>query len=599
MVRPVLAARSIRDRLIARGLASTPSPMQFSLRPFQLLAGAALLATVALLGRADAHRVAELQSLRVAAGADTGRHPQPITAEGLPATKRPMDPARIESWAACVGSIEKARTEPPSEGTPHLDEVRAHLLMYVKAEPVVFVRAPRVDQTASQEAVVYRNMLANSTSPWPLLKRLWPVFSAKPDLARSVLLREGYLYAEDPALAFALVDLVSAQLLFNEERIWIHRGAELLHAERSPRGEYVFTNGPTVGQVVHLMLFDRIGVGAPPPPLHRDTRRLRQRLGFERMRLDHVNDGHIVAQLRYGSTWVPSLLRSEEAALQLECERLEPRSAPVVDAIRRRHERQERALGALRRAMIAEVREGLPFDEPKTEIGQQDGLLRANWRWAYEQGETRYAFNGDKYPVFNEHGSPYVPQVCVDFVFDTFERASGTWWRPEGERRERIVGKLDFGRAEDETLRRATSLIELSERDTKAFELVRVPSSEQIPLGKAGAFAAHLAAHADRYAPGDIVMIRGYVPWTKPWEPVVMHVHSFFVYESDPVLGMPIALAGNPGRPLLQTWQFEAFRTPRRSLWARIRPRLDWLEAHLDLELTASHDPPPLMVDRR
>jgi hypothetical protein len=42
---------------------------------------------------------------------------------------------------------------------------------------------------------------------------------------------------------------------------------------------------------------------------------------------------------------------------------------------------------------------------------------------------------------------------------------------------------------------------------------------------------------------------------------------------------MPIALAGNPGRPLLQTWQFEAFRTPDRSIWHRIRPRLEWLES--------------------
>jgi hypothetical protein len=70
------------------------------------------------------------------------------------------------------------------------------------------------------------------------------------------------------------------------------------------------------------------------------------------------------------------------------------------------------------------------------------------------------------------------------------------------------------------------------------------------------------------------------------------------VYESDPVSGMPIALAGNPGRPLLQTWQFEAFRTPDRSIWYRARPRLDWLENSVVLpDETGTPAPPPLTAE--
>jgi hypothetical protein len=60
-----------------------------------------------------------------------------------------------------------------------------------------------------------------------------------------------------------------------------------------------------------------------------------------------------------------------------------------------------------------------------------------------------------------------------------------------------------------------------------------------------------------------------------------MHMHSFFVYETDPMSGMPIVLAGNPGQPVLQTWQFEAFRTPERSIQYRIRPRSAWLRSFL------------------
>jgi hypothetical protein len=77
-----------------------------------------------------------------------------------------------------------------------------------------------------------------------------------------------------------------------------------------------------------------------------------------------------------------------------------------------------------------------------------------------------------------------------------------------------------------------------------------------------------------------------------------MHFHSFFIYETDPVSGMPIALAGNPGRPLLQTWQFEAFRTPDRSIWYRIRPRLDWLEsAGANADFGGPATPPPLTAE--
>lgn len=39
------------------------------------------------------------------------------------------------------------------------------------------------------------------------------------------------------------------------------------------------------------------------------------------------------------------------------------------------------------------VGEALPFDEPKTEEGQQDGNLRPAWRWAYTHGWDSYTFN--------------------------------------------------------------------------------------------------------------------------------------------------------------------------------------------------------------
>jgi hypothetical protein len=416
-----------------------------------------------------------------------------------------------------------------------------------------------------------------------------------------VLLREGYLYAEKPELAFALVDLVAAQQLFSDKEIWIHRGERLLTAERDKSGRYVFVDGPERGQRVKLLLFDRIGTGEAPRPLHRDFRALRTRLGFDRVRFVRLGEHNIIADLRYGNVWVRSVLRAKGAELQLACETISPENIPAVKAVRSEHRRQEKVLARLRRGIVESISDGLPFDEPRTEYGQQDGKLRRRWNMAYAAGHNTYEFNKDRYQVFTPVGRPLVPQVCVDFIFDTFERASGTWWRSRGETRERVLGGVDFKTLEDETMRRATSVIDYASQRPESFELDTLAESERVPFKLAKPFADFLVSDADRFRAGDIVLIRGYAPWDKPWKPKIMHFHSFFVFETDPLTGQPLALAGNPGRPLLQTWQFEAFRTPERSIWYRIRPKLAWLESILgnraDVEPVAA--PPPLTAELR
>lgn len=503
---------------------------------------------------------------------------------------------------ACEDRIERAMAEPSAPGTPALDKSRGVVLLYAKAEPVVFTREPETAKGGTQAAETYRSMLRRSSSPWSMLNRLWPVFSANPTLGRSVLLREGYLYADRPELAFALVDLVAAQLLFSDREIWVQRGDRTLHAERSRTGHYVFTDGQERGERVRLLLFDRVGTGTPPAPLHRDLRPLREKLGFDRVRIVHQGEHSMVADLRYGSIWVRTLLAASGARLSKTCEVQNPDTAREVATFRRTEARRSRVLAPLRRAMVAGIEDALPFDEPITEYGQQDGRLRRLWNQAYLAGKGSFEFQGDKYYVFNAAGRPLVPEVCVDYLFDTIERASGTWWRNRGEPRERVIGKIDFGTLADETRRRANSFIELAQQNPAWLDVDALSESERIPFKFPHRLSDYLTAEADRFRPGDVVLIRGYAPWDKPWQPKVQHVHSFFIYESDPVTGMPITLAGNPGRPLLQTWQFEAFRTPDRSIWTRVRPHLDWLESLVDTDDAQSDDflvPAPLAVDRK
>jgi hypothetical protein len=509
----------------------------------------------------------------------------------------PLPISEPEHGPACSDRIQQALAEPAEPGAPKLDENRGVVLLYAKAEPVLFTRTPEPQNRGSEAAQTYRTMLRTTSSPWTILDRLWPVFSQNPELGRAVLLRDGYLYADKPELAFALVDLVTVQMLFSDKRVWIQRGERLLWAERTKTGRYVFTDGPEQGQRVKLLLFDRIGTGYPTPPLHRDFRALRSELGFDRARMVHLGTDQIVADLHYGTVWVRTLLASHEAHLDFVCDAPEPGAGQAMAAFRAERTRKEKVLRPLRSAILAGVQEGLPFDEPLTEYGQQDGKLRYRWLDAYQRGQNDYDFQGDKYYVFNVRGRPLVPEVCVDFVFDSFERASGTWWRPRGERRERVVGKLDFSSVPDEKRRRATSFIEYAQAHPESFEVDTLPESDRIPFKFPRKLSDFLVNQSERFQPGDVVLIRGYAPWDKPWKPRIMHFHSFFVYEGDPISGMPIALAGNPGRPLLQTWQFEAFRTPDRSIWYRIRPKLDWLESVVSSDDTGPSGPPPLTAE--
>lgn len=77
-----------------------------------------------------------------------------------------------------------------------------------------------------------------------------------------------------------------------------------------------------------------------------------------------------------------------------------------------------------------------------------------------------------------------------------------------------------------------------------------------------------------------------------------MHYHSFFIYESDPVSGIPIAIVGNAGVPSLRVWNTEMRRTPRRSIWHRVRPQLHWLESVVPAGGAENIEPAPLALGR-
>lgn len=525
---------------------------------------------------------------------DLGVDVQPLGAEPafLPRHHEPSvdEAARRE----CEQKLRTALQEPALPGTPKLNANREELLFGTKAEPVLFVNAPVYDGEPVAEGVAsFRKWLAESTHPWDVLAQLQDHFEQLPRDGRAVLLKDGYLYADSPDLGKALLHNVTAQQLFGHERIWIQRGENTYFAERR-KGSYYFVDGPNKGDAVRLLLFDRIGFGEPTAaPLHRDLRSLRYRLNFTRMQVQHITEQHIVALLQYGNRWVPSLLKSQGAHLDLECEIADPRTKAQVAKERAMTARRQLGVQVLRNAMLAQIAEGLPFDEPRHEYGMQfDGRLRGKWRGAYFSGKRHYDFTGDQYDVYDRLGRPLVPQVCVDFLTDTFERASGTWYHPQGQRPGKTEGTLNFGTELDKPwLRRAPDFVNFATQQKEWFDVLAVKNEDQVPIGDRDALLSYLEGSIRDFLPGDIIILKGYTPW----DPRTMHFHSFFVYESDPLSGLPIALVGNAGRPSLRVWQTESKRTPKRAIHYRLRPNVEWMENVFAASLpNVTSDPPTL-----
>jgi hypothetical protein len=503
---------------------------------------------------------------RAAVAHGTGRTTTPAAAHHAPV---PL----VEDCSSRLAQVRALAGHAPSE-LPEAE--RAALLAHVKATPVVFLERPL---PASTDPVVryWRRALTRSELPGRVLARLYHGFRRFPGFLRDVLLTDGYLYAETPALGATLAEGVTPGVLFREPRIVIERGAVSLHAELDSVSVYRYADGPERGKPARLVLFDRVRAdGTPSPsPRHVDLEPLRAALGFDAMTLEHVTPEGVVALAHYGEIAVPTLLRTRGAALELACE------APGAASAALRAERalalaRERALQRVRDAICAGVDENLPFDEPKTEFGQQDGKLRQEWRQAYFRGASHYDFNGDTYAVFDAAGRPFVPEVCIDFIVDSFERAGGAWYAPSSAPRAHFAGRVDFDGTGMLNRRNVEEFIALARRRSEWFELRPTPPEEQVPFKWRDRFFASLFQHRAEYRPGDIVVILGERDDAK------LHYHSFFVFDADPVTAMPTLVAGNSGRPRVRAWAAEMTSAPKRSIFARVRPRAPFLAQTLE-----------------
>ena len=529
-------------------------------------------------------------ALAALAAVGCGRRARPLPRrelQSLAAKLAEQQLARDVALEQCRARIAAAQTEPAAPGAPELEARRIEILGRAKGEPVLFVRAPQ--RPADGELSESARTTARAVAKLPVLDRLRVVLQRHwHDYAtlRGLLLREGYLFSEDPDEAAALVKSLELAKLFAEPAIWLERGHTRFRLERHDGRQpgYRFVDGPLAGTDAELLFGDRVGSdeAALDHPLHRDLRPLGAELGFDRARILRYGERTLLAELRFGGQWLRALLEASGSELRLGCLDAPAEVRRRVTAWQQADAPRRRALGKLHEAVTILVGEKLPFDRPRgVKDHLSDGKLRPLWLWAYRSGQFGFTHDHEGYLVYDDAGRPLPPEMCVDFVLDSYERAAGTWFEPRGHKPGRVVGALDFDSFGIGNRAGVLAFGKFAESKPELFEFRTIPEAERIPFGERSKFFAYLLEHADDFRPGDVVAIQGLKRDGN------VHQHAILIEDTDPLTGFPCGLADQMKWPRRRTWEGIMGEAPRRSLLFHVHPKPELL-LRLDPERKAA-----------
>lgn len=231
----------------------------------------------------------------------------------------------------------------------------------------------------------------------------------------------------------------------------------------------------------------------------------------------------------------------------------------------------------------------LPFDEPKHEIGQQDGALRPRWYQAFLRGDRSFYFNDDKYYVYTKIGFPRPPEVCADFIVDVLEYAGGTWYVPvKNPHTYRSIGSVeirDAMKAQGLDARRVSELVTYFKSQPENYEFVWAVDDPRFaptnywggpkvtPVNGTGGLKEFLFEY--KVQTGDIIFISGKAPWDHGKE---IHNHSMFVTGLDSA-GLVEYITGNDAWVRQKKIDIEMARAPKRQVKYIIRLTNKFLES--------------------
>jgi hypothetical protein len=494
------------------------------------------------------------------------------------------EPEIDDEGPRCVARWDDLARQGRAYGEGPLEQHRERMLGRARGATTLFVRPPPKTPTSTPEAERARAWF-DKQLPGTRVVRLVSRHKTQKALLREVLLRDGD--------AHELEAKVTLPELFDGEPLVLTRGAEE-HRLRFQKSrwtkEYVYDGGPSDGKKAGLTFADHVRIAdpaaaalTPETTLHRDVLGLSWDRGLERMQIERITEGAILARLTVGSATVRAVLESAGAKLTVGCV-AEDRETRERFA-RSLEEAQPRVLAdrALRDAVSAQVDEVLPFDRPRFEKGpDKDGQLRPSWLAAYLRGSSTFEAEGGTYPVFLPDGRPSPPQVCVDFVLDSYERAGGTWFSPRDSAPKRQIGHLDFDQFKIQNRRGVLGFGAFAESRSDLFEFRRFQGTERTPFAQRDRFLQFIADNPREFRPGDILAIHGLKRDDR------IHQHAILVEFVDPITGFPSGLADQMKAPRRRSWEGIMAEAPKRSLLYRARPTA---ALRGPLESAASADP--------
>ncbi len=465
-----------------------------------------------------------------------------------------------------------------NEGRPYgqgpLEVDRERMLGRARGATTLFTRPPARTPLTDPAAVKEREWFDRQL-PSTRIVRLIGRNKAKKTLLRDLVLREGYLYAEHPDDAYELEARVTLADLFEDEALVLTRGSEQ-HKLRLKQGkpkEYVFDGGPKDGKKASVVFGDHVQIAngdsaTATPALHRDILGIAWALGLDRLAPERVTERGLLAQLRVGETTVRAVIDNKGAELSLGCV-AEPK--PAREAFAGALEgAKARALAdaRIRDAVSQQTDEVLPFDRPRNEkTSDKDGQLRQSWLAAYLRGATSFSAEGGSYPVFLADGRPSPPQVCVDFVLESYERAAGNWYYPQGQTPGRSKGHLDMNTFKIQNRRGVLGFGQFAASRADLFDHRAFTGKERIPFGQRNGFFKNIMDNVDDFRPGDILAIHGLKRDEK------VHQHAILLEFVDPITGFPSGLADQMKAPRRRSWEGIMAEAPKRSLLYRARPK--------------------------
>ncbi|RLB52448.1 MAG: hypothetical protein DRI90_22090 [Deltaproteobacteria bacterium] len=493
------------------------------------------------------------------------------------------------AWRACAKRHASIMNQAPLSGAPEVQAHRADLVGRVRGATVLWKRVPRLGDLPDDIGAAVKRF-EQSREPLDAIRAILADHRRDPETLRRALLREGYLFVPGVETALALVQQLSLTHLFDEPEIQLLRDGtvhQLRRAKHQRKTRYLHDDGPLEGQPAEILFADRVGLVAAE--LTRDTLAIdfseaQEAFGFERIRKEHLTSDWLAAEIRYGSDlWLPVVFDVRGPSARVQCHALSAANADQGKAAYAAALRRNRVQARIREVVHAQVREQVPFDVARGGTGDaQDRFpLRARWTEAYDEGRQSFRLKGKRYPVYDDLGQPLRPQVCIEFLYDTWERASGTWVQPATRAEpkgplqphpKRLTSGVSIEALGIVNRRRVSKFLQYAKQHPGIFEVWTAPPDERVAFAKHERFFAHLAKHADQFRRGDMLVVSRFKQTNRARN------HTMIVMETDPFVGIPTLVAGNAAKPRIQTLDGVMQISPRRYLELRIRPQASWLD---------------------